>query len=299
MERQNLFLALLVCGLIFLAAGCAKSDRAARPGESTLDRMVRTGAVKIGYANEAPYAYMDRETGRLTGEAPEIAREILGKMGVEQVEGVLTEFGSLIPALQAKKIDVIAAGMYITAPRCKEIAFSNPTYGIGEAFIVKSGNPRGLHSYEDVANNPEALLGVVAGTVERGYARDIGVPDDQITVFPDPPSALAGVLAGRVDAFAGTSLTVQDLLMKAESDELEQADPFEDPVIDGETIRGCGAFGFRKSDTQLLEAFNKELANFLGTPEHLEIVRPFGFTEEQLPGEVTARELCLGSNERS
>ena len=35
-------------------------------------------------------------------------------MGINQVEGVLTEFGSLIPGLQARRFDIIAAGMYVT-----------------------------------------------------------------------------------------------------------------------------------------------------------------------------------------
>ena len=39
------------------------------PDESTLDRITRTGVVRVGFANEAPYAYMDPQTGMLSGEA--------------------------------------------------------------------------------------------------------------------------------------------------------------------------------------------------------------------------------------
>lgn len=288
-------LAALVMAAAVALTGCSgsSSDKAAA-GETTLERVRRTGTIRVGYANEAPYAYLDSKTGRLTGEGPEIARVILGKLGVTGMEAVLTEFGALIPGLQAKRFDIIAAGMYILPERCRQIAFSRPTYVVGEAFIVRRGNPLGLHGYEDVARNPAARLGVVAGAVERSYARALGIPDERIVLFPTPASALAGVEVGRVDAYAATSLTVNDLLRKSDSDAIERATPFRNPVIDGRPVKGYGAFGFRKEDAALREAFNRELAGFLGSHEHLELVAPFGFTERELPGNVTAEALCRG-----
>jgi polar amino acid transport system substrate-binding protein len=259
--------------------------------ESTLERIKRTGVVRVGFANEAPYAYVESESGDLTGEAPVVARRVFRQLGVGQLEGVLTEFGSLIPGLKANRFDIIAAGMYITPERALEILFSEPTYCISEAFIVASGNPQSLHSYEDVANHESARLGVVAGTVERGYARSVGVPDERVVVLPDAPSALEAVRTERIDAYAGTSLTVQYLLDRADDARLERAVPFSDPLIDGQTVRGCGAFGIRLEDTDLQEAVNQALAAFLGTPEHLELVKPFGFTAAELPGEVRTADL--------
>ena len=288
----------LYCIFLFgLGSSCSQSSQSDNSNPiSTLERLKKQKSVKVGFANEAPYAYLDLESQRLTGEAPEIARVILKKMGVDRIEGVLTEFGSLIPGLKAKRFDIIAAGMYITPERAREIIFSNPSYGTGEAFIVKTGNPLSLHSYGDVAKNPKARMGVVTGTVEKGYAQKMGIPDNRVLTFPDPMSAVAGVKAGRVDVFAGTSLTIQDILTKANSNDLERALPFSDPIIDGKTIRGYGAFGFRKEDTELADYFNQHLAEFIGSPEHLELVRPFNFTENELPGEITAAELSRPSS---
>ncbi|NIO39415.1 MAG: transporter substrate-binding domain-containing protein, partial [Burkholderiales bacterium] len=171
---------------------------------------------------------------------------------------------------------------------------SNPTYGIGEAFLVKIGNPKALHSYEDLAKHPDAILGVVVGTVERGYARKTNVPDARVQVFPDAPSAVAGVAASRVDAYAGTSLTIQNIISKSTDSGIERAAPFADPIIDGKSVRGFGAFAFRQADQVFVDAFNRELAAFIGTPEHRELVKRFGFTEQELPGDVTATQLCAG-----
>jgi polar amino acid transport system substrate-binding protein len=276
-------------GIAALLTGCEAIQETENP--TTLERIRQQDVVRLGYANEAPYAYIDYKTGQMTGEAPEVAKVVLKRMGIKHIEGVLTEFGALIPGLQAKRFDVIAAGMYITPRRCQEIAFSNPTYGVGGALLVKSGNPLGLHSYTDVVNHSKARLGVVAGSVELHYARATDVPEQRIVILPDPPSAIAAVQVGRIDAFAATRPAIRNLLQKSQHT-IEQALPFTDPVVEGETVVGYGAFGFRKKDKELLLAFNKELKKFIGTDQHLSLVEPFGFTATDLPGNVTAERLC-------
>lgn len=132
----------IVCGgraAVLLLAGC--SDPSPSGDGSTLERARREGSIRIGFADEAPFAYLDTQRNRVSGEAPEVARVILRRLGIEKVQGVLTEFGSLIPGLEAGRFDLIAAGMDILPERCERIAFSNPTYAARQAFIVKQGNP--------------------------------------------------------------------------------------------------------------------------------------------------------------
>jgi polar amino acid transport system substrate-binding protein len=280
--------AALLASLLAACGGGGDADLA------TLERLQAAGVVRVGYANEPPYAYLDTATGALTGEAPEIARVVLAELGITEIEGVLTEFGSLIPGLQAGRFDMIAAGMYVTPARCAQIAFSNPTYSIGEALIVPAGNPLDLHSYADLRDTAGATIGVVIGAIESTYAAGVGIDRARIVTFPDPPSAVAGVRAGRVSAYAATDLTAQDLIRR-DGTGIEQAAPFTDPVIDGEPVRGYGAFGFRTADTAFREAVDRQLAGFLGTPAHRALVAPFGLAEPQQPGAVTAAGLCAGS----
>src|SRR5690606_13086399 len=289
----------LSLGLMAACSDSGSDDEAAKPAasnppaeQSTPQAAKAAGKIRIGYANEAPYAYMDSSKNQITGEAVEIARVVLKRMGINEVEGVLTEFGSLIPGLQAKCFDIIAAGMYVTPERCQQVAFSNPTYGVGQSFLVQKGNPKNLHSYEDIAKQDDAKLGVVVGAIEGEYARKSEIPVDRVVVFPDVVSALSGVQAGRADAYAATAMTINDLMKKSEASDLEKADPFTDPVIDGKSVRGYGAFAFRKDDQDFVDAFNAELAKFIGTEEHAKIVEPFGFTKAELPGDVTAAKLC-------
>ncbi len=259
----------------------------------TLESIKADGKISVGFSNEAPYGHMTAD-GVLTGEAPEMARVVFSRLGDVELEGVLTEFGSLIPGLKAGRFAMISAGMYILPKRCKEINFSNPTLGLGQGMVVAAGNPKGIHSFEDIAGNPDATIVVVAGGVERDYARKTGIPDDQVLVVPDFPTATAAIQTGRGDALALTGLSAQNVVDTANDPRIERARPFTDPVIDGKVARGYSGFGFRKEDTELLDFFNQELAKFVGTEAHLALIGPFGFTEAELPGDKTAEQLCAG-----
>ena len=251
-----------------------------------------SGPVRIGYSNEAPFAYYDNQTGNLTGESVEVTRRVLAKMGYTQIEGVITEFASLIPGLKAGRFDLIAAGMWILPPRCREILFSEPLSCILQGMLVQEGNPLNLGSYADVTRHDSARLGVVAGGVELMFARAAGIPESRLFIFPDQPSAVAGLQAGRVDANAGPAPAHRDLLRKPSASGLEAIDPFVQPRASGLPARTCSGIGFRKEEKRHLDEFNRHLIAFIGTPEHLELIRTFGFTEAELPAGMTTEELC-------
>jgi polar amino acid transport system substrate-binding protein len=155
--------------------------------------------------------------------------------------------------------------------------------------LVLKGNPKKIVDYSTFANNKDLKLAVMAGAVEAGYAKDAGVADDQVVTLPDQSSLVAAVQSGRADAAALTALSIADMAKKAEG--VESTKPFGE--VAGKSVKGHGGFGFRKEDTDLLAAFNKELKSFLGSPEHLALVEPFGFGKDYLPNKTTA-ELCAG-----
>lgn len=281
---------LLAMVAIILGFALAPPGRGASSDEDALSRLRRTGVAVVGYANEAPYAYLDPATGAITGEAVEIARVVLGRLGVRTVDGTLTEFASLIPGLDAGRCDLVAAGMYITAPRAERVRFSRPTYVMADALLVRAGNPLGLHGFDDVAARA-ATMGVMAGAAEHGHAIACGVPATAISLFPDQPSALAALRSGRIQALACTTLTARHLLRMAGDGGFAMATPFRDPVVDGRPARGYGAFAFRSRDADLQAAFDAELERFIGSAEHLALVERFGFGSEHLPDRRTVAEV--------
>jgi polar amino acid transport system substrate-binding protein len=260
--------------------------------ETTLEKSRRQGYVTMGFTNEIPYSYS--EEGKITGADTEVARVILAKMGIPEIVGVLTEFQSLIPGVLAGRFDLNST-MYIRPARCQQIDFTDPVWAVGDAVIVKSGNPRKIHSYKDVAGNPEIKVGVLAGgTGNVDHMKADGIAESQMVYFPNPESALAGVKTGRIDGFASTAVGNQALLDKAKDPDLERAAPFAQPEKDGKPLLGFGGFGFRFEDKDFAAEFNKRLIAFIGTPEHLALVRPFGLTEEEIkPAKATrTADLC-------
>jgi len=252
----------------------------------TPDKVKENSAVRIGYANETPFAYTALD-GSVTGESPEIVKKIFERMGVKTIEPVLTEWGSLIPGLRAGRFDLIAAGMYITPERCKQVIFTDPQYQLPDTLLVKAGNPMKLHSYEDVAKSG-AKLAIMAGTVNLGYAREAGIDDAQILQVPDTTAQLQAVRAGRADAAVGTQLTMKGLAQKGGEGVEAVAEFKDDPAH-----TGYGALAFRPEDKALRDAVNAELKQWLGSEEHLATVAPFGFDASNLT-QKTAAELCAG-----
>lgn len=262
------------------------------PGETTFERAMREGVVRVGFANENPYAYVTEEA-KLTGEAVEVARAVFQNLGIEEMEGIVTEFGSLIPGLNANRFDVVTAGMYITPKRCEQVLFADPEYKISGGLIVEAGNPHDLHSYEDIAANPDVKVGTGAGYLEHDYMIAVGVSEDQIVTYPDNPSGMAGLRAGQIDAYTATAPALQTVLETTGDPNFELADPFTDPVIDGQPVTNYGGAAFRFEDRDFREAFNEELTKLKESGELLEILSQFpGFGRHTLPGDVTAEDIC-------
>jgi len=281
--------------LAFIAAISLMATTAAM-AETTLERGLREGKLRIGFNSEKPYAYVD-ENGKATGFAIENARAILKKLGINDIVAVDMAWDSMIPALQANQIDIIASGMAVRPKRCPLVIFDNPSVGMGSAMMVKAGNPKNIHGYEDAVKSPDARIGVIQGADEGNWLKKLGMPEDRIVMFPDPPAMLAGLKANRVDAFALAPVSIQAMLTElGPNSGLERATPFKDLVIDGQLMKFYQGEVFRKEDTDLRDAFNKVLVSFLGSPEQAQLFAPFGLTPAETPPSPpkTVDQLCAG-----
>lgn len=278
-----------VFGLVLLAGAVAGSSYA--HAEGALERIKRDGVINVGVFNEVPVGYVD-ENGVLTGESPEVLRLALAEIGdVEMRASVVTEFGALIPGLIAGRFDVIAAGLYIRPARCEQIAFTRPTARYGETLVVAAGNPLGISSYEDVLDNSDATIAVLSGSVELEIVQAMGFPDDRVLQMPIT-TAVAALRQGRVDAVAVPTVTGQELVAADGGQTIVLPEDFTDPLLDGKPAVNFAGFGVQRQHTELLAALNAALDTVLNSEAHLQAIAPFGFTEAQLPGDVTAEDVC-------
>ncbi|WP_097254447.1 ectoine/hydroxyectoine ABC transporter substrate-binding protein EhuB [Streptomyces sp. Ag109_G2-15] len=287
-SRRSVLAGLTAAGVLG-AAGCTRvASASGTRGGDLLDRLRAQGVVRLGIAGEIPFGYIDRN-GHLTGEAPELAKVIFKRLGVDRVQPVPTEFGSLIPGLNSQQFDVVAAGMYVNPERCQQVIFADPDYQMLDSFIVRKGNPKGLHSYRDVVAK-KARFATGTGYAEIQYAVEAGYKESDILIVPDQVAGLNAVEAGRVDVFAGTALTAREVVKK--SAKAEATKPFA-PLVKGKPHVDGGAFAFRPTETRLRDAFNVELRKLKRSGELFRILRPFGFTKAELT-DLTAKELCGG-----
>jgi polar amino acid transport system substrate-binding protein len=275
-----------------VGAGCTPVDLTAEAGGGRLLQRLRdSGRVRMGFANERPFGYLDAE-GRLTGQSPEVGRAVFQRMGIDQVEPTLVDFSALIPGLNAGLFDVISAGLFITSKRCPSIEFTNPSFNAPEALLLPKGNPHGLRDIASFAR-VDARMGMLTGSVEDGYAAAAGVPKERIVTFPDQASGIDGLLAGRADALVLTRVSLRSSLAQRPGVPLEIGPPFV-PVVDGKRQWGAGAFGFRKGETAVVQAFNAGLAELQARDGVLPLVEQFGFGREEMT-DLRAADICAGT----
>jgi len=182
---------------------------------------------------------------------------------------------------------------FIRPARCKQVLFTAPLWAVLDSFIVKAGNPKKLHSYEDAAAQPSVKIGYLAAGVQKGIMQKIGLKDEQIVAFPDQPSALAGVRTGRIDAFVNSAIGNQTLLDTARTRRSNARRPSSRRSSTARPIwASAGSASGRRS--RFLRCLHKEVVAFIGTPEHLALVRPFGFTEDDIKPAVGVKieDLC-------
>lgn len=256
--------------------------------QSTLSKATSAGYIRVGFPNQVPYAYAD-EKGRLTGVDSDIAREVVKRMGIAQMDGVLTEFSSLIPGLKAGRFDVVLA-MFINPARCAEVAFSEPVYSVGQALLVAKGNPKKISSYDDLVRG-DAQIAVMSGAVQKNYLTTLGVPENRIQSYPDMTGSVAAVSSKRADVFAISALPARRLLSMEGVTSVDIVEDFADPLVNGKPARGFDGFAMRKADTELLAAFNKALAEVMAEPGFVDLIKPYGLAKKDIPDKKTA-ELC-------
>lgn len=269
-------------GIAALSLGSLAGSASA---QSLLERAEKGEPIRIGFANEIPFAYPG-DDGSPKGFVNVHAIAVLQKMGYDKIEPVQTEWGGLIPGLNAGRFDIVTGGMNILASRCENIAFSEPMAKIGDGFIVAPGNPKGIGNYEDLAKSGGVMV-TGAGYSNIEAAKAAGVAEANIMQVPGPTEILAAVRAGRADAGAGTYFTMKQL-----ADSSNGAVEVTDPNAMPEESFNWAGIGFRKADQDFLDKFNAAQAEYLGSEEMLKSVAEYGYGEATLPGDKTTEWVC-------
>ena len=244
----------------------------------TLTERLKDGhKLRLGFGTAVPWAYAG-DNGEALGFVNMIALTVLEEMGITEHETKVFEWSGLIPGINADRSDMVTGGMYILKSRCESMNFSDPIGVFGDAMLVPKGNPKGINNYEDVIRTGAKLVtGTGFNTVEA--AKKYGVPDSQMLLVEGEVGILAAMKAGRADAAVQTFFGAKEHEEKT-GGKFEVTDP---KLMPKETLNVVG-IGFRKTDVEFRDNFNKALAKVMANPaKMLKRAGEYGYDKAQLP----------------
>ena len=230
--------------------------------------------VRIAYIEEPPF-YWTAKDGSVVGSDIELAHVVLEVIGATSIEHHPTKFEELLPGVEEERWDMNVP-IFISAERERRVAFSRPVWALGDGFLLLAGNPKALTSYQSLAVQSDTRLGVIAGTMQIGAAKSAGVSDSQVVIFRDQSDAIAGLFAGKIDAYVGTAVGNRALA---------EAHPGLETIAhetgkDGKTP--VGGFSFSKDNHRLLQAVNDQLHKYLGSTDHRARMATYGITQTEI-----------------
>jgi len=195
-----------------------------------------------------PFTFLDTKTNTIEGVMVDLIQEIAKDAGFKvDVEGM--QFSTLIPALTANKIDIIAAAMYITPPRKEVIDFSGPVYTYGEGLIVPKSDSK---DYKEFAELKGEAVGAQKGTAYVEPLQKSGL-FSEVKIYDTIPAILADVNTGRLKAgFADKPILAYNI-KQGLFPEVRLVNSYVS------TISGSVGIGVRKSDPDLLAKINTAL----------------------------------------
>ncbi len=191
-------IALMVLAAMPVAAGKLQKQLVA---ESTVDQVLRRGALRVGMDTFLPWAMKDKK-GQLVGFEIDVARRLAADMGVK-VEFVPTKWAGIIPALLTGKFDVVIGGMGIQTKRALKVNFTIPYDYSGMAIVAHKEKAAGFSSLEDFNKDTVEIackLGTTAVSAAKKY-----IPKAKLRLFDDEAQAYQELRNGNVHAVVGSA----------------------------------------------------------------------------------------------
>ena len=219
----------------------------------------------------APIEFFDKDNKTVIGVDPDIAKAIGDKLGVT-FEFQNTKFDGIIPALQAKRFDVIMSAMTDNKERQKQIDFVD-YFTAGTAILVKKGNPQGIKSIDDLCGKTIALQkGTVQADIAKAQQAKCGANKITVNELPADTDALLQVKSGRAVA------DMNDLPVAAYNAQTSGGGNDFEVVAGQQYDAGPYGIGIRKDDTQLRDAIQEALKAIIADGTYQQILTKWGVT---------------------
>ncbi|HKC22997.1 MAG TPA: ABC transporter substrate-binding protein [Gaiellaceae bacterium] len=127
----------------------------------------------------------------------------IGKLWKVKANFVFSSFDGLLPALGAKRCNMVISGIFVTPDRTAKFP-AVPYMKSHRALVVAAGNPKGIKGPNDLAGKNVA---VQSATKYEQYLKDLndqfkssGKSQMNLTSYPGDTDAIGQILIGRADA---------------------------------------------------------------------------------------------------
>lgn len=191
-------------------------------------------------AEFAPFEYMEKD--EIVGFDIDLINKIGEKIGKEiKIKNIA--FDGLLPALQAKKIDLIIAGMTVTPERENFVNFSD-NYFIANQVIIVPENNNDIKTLDD-------LKGKKTGVV-LGYTGDLIIsklPEVEKIQYNSAPMTIMALTSGKIDAMILDSAPAESYVQKNKGLKIVKVDAEEEKY----------AIATSKDNVKLVEEINNAL----------------------------------------
>jgi polar amino acid transport system substrate-binding protein len=144
-----------------------------------------------------PFEMKDKK-GRIVGFDVDLAKVMAKQMGVK-LKLIPTAWDGIIPALMTDKLDIIIAGMTVTAERNLQINFADPYIIVGQTILLSKKLEGKVKSYKDLNNSKYTVTTKLGTTGHMATKKYIGKA--KINVFETENDAFMEVINGNADAF--------------------------------------------------------------------------------------------------
>jgi polar amino acid transport system substrate-binding protein len=227
----------------------------------TLDEVKKRGVLVVGTeAAYVPYEFF--KDGKIIGYDPDIVEHFVQKLGVK-AQLVDTAWNGIIPALYAKKFDVIISAMTITKERAEKVLFSMPYADASNVILLRVGEER-IKTADDLSGK---IIGVQIGSAAAGIIKtfeaklkDSGKPGyADVKQYEHYPEAYQDLINRRVDAVVNSKSTLMVVIQGA---------PGQFKMLPGVSdITAYFGMAFRKEDASLQAFANAQLAEMKASGE--------------------------------
>ena len=210
---------------------------------SVIETIKKRGVLRVGVSSFVPWAMRDK-SGKFIGFDIDVATKVAEDMEVK-VEFVPTAWAGIIPALLAKKFDVIISSMSIRPSRNLTVNFSIPYSHSGQQMVANSKLAAGLELAD--FNDADVTIACRRGATSCNAVQEL-FPKANMRRFDDDAQSFQEVVNG--NAHAVISLAPKPRFwMSKYPDKLFM-------VSEEDLTRGDEAFGIRKGDPDAINFFD-------------------------------------------